>query len=88
MNSLLRCAYIEERCNSCGGNYRVTLYDMLLEHNVGREWQSPRPCSVCSVESLQYMALIPEALLRRLDRAWTGIAQTATEAGFELKVSG
>lgn len=88
MDSLLRCAYIEEYCHACGGAYRVTLYDMLLEHKVSREWQSPRPCSVCSVESLEYMSLIPETLLVGLDEAWTAIAAAASGAELELKIGG
>lgn len=87
MNSLLRCAYIERFCNVCGKTFRVTLLEILMEHQVQHEWDAPRHCSVCSLENRQVMWAIPESLIENLNRAWEEVAEAAKKAGIELQVN-
>ncbi len=88
MNSLLALAFFERRCNACGGSFRVTLQGILMEHEVNREWKSPHPCSVCSLENRQAMWAIPIAFIEDLNRAWNEVASAAERVGVELQVGG
>jgi len=88
MDSLLRYAYIEQRCNACGGSYRVTLYEALVEHQVQREWRSGRHCELCSMPDSLLVSAIPADLLDDLNAAWEQAVCGAMEAGVELKVGG
>lgn len=86
MDSLLRYAYIEQRCNACGGSYRVTLYEAHAEHQVQRTWRSARHCEVCSTPDSPLVTRIPPELVDNLHAAWERILEVAREAGLELKV--
>lgn len=86
MNSLLQYAYVESRCNACGGSLDVTLLDMSMEQQVRREWRSPRPCVNCSLENMQIMRVLPEELVRDLGHAWEKVAAAASAAGVELRL--
>jgi hypothetical protein len=86
MNSLLRYVYVESRCNACGGSLDVTLLDMFMEHQVRREWRSPRPCGECALENMQLMRVLPERLVEDLNRAWEEVAAAASAAGLELRL--
>lgn len=86
MNSLLRYAYVEGRCNACGGILGVTLLDMLKEQQVRREWRSPRPCVDCVLENNQLMRVLPERLVENLNLAWAEVAAAASAAGVELRL--
>ena len=86
MNSLLSCAFFEQRCNACGGSFRVSLQQVLMEHRVNHEWQSPHPCSVCSIENRQAMWAIPVTVIEELERAWERVASAAERAGIPLVV--
>ena len=85
MDSLLRYAYIEQYCNACGGSYRVTLYEALIEHRVQREWESGRRCSHCAVEASSLFASVPAELIEDLDASWERVAGAAAGAGLDLK---
>lgn len=85
-DSLLRYAYVERRCNACGGSYRVTLEEMLKEHQVQSEWRSTRPCSVCSIENRPLMSAIPSELIADLSQAWERVAHAAEKVQFDLRV--
>lgn len=85
-DSLLRHAFIEQHCNECGDSYRVTLYDLLLEHRIHREWVSPRPCNVCTApESRPLLRGLSAPLLEELQGAWEQLAETAAANGLELE---
>jgi len=86
MTSLLEHAFVENRCNECGGSYRVTLYDALMEHQVQREWQPVRPCSACSGVTSALATVVPEARLEALNHAWQQVAQAAADAGLDLRL--
>lgn len=87
MSNLLRCAYVERPCHACGGSFRVTLHEMLMEHRVNREWESTRKCSVCSLENRQLMWVVPPELLENLERAWQDTLEAAEKAGVELQTT-
>jgi hypothetical protein len=86
MNSLLQYAYVESRCNACGGSLNITLLDMVMEQQVRREWRSPRPCVDCALENNQPMRVLPEQLVETLQRAWEEIVTAASAAGVELQL--
>jgi hypothetical protein len=86
MSSLLACAYLQQRCNNCGGEYRVSLQDLFAEHAVQREYTPRFGCSFCSAENVQLMRAFPESLLAQIDASWTEIARIAEAAGLELYV--
>ena len=85
-DSLLRYAYIEQPCNACGGSYRVSLQEILMEHRLHDEWQPARPCGTCSLESRQLMWRIPPELVESLGAAWERVAQAAEDVQLGLKV--
>ncbi len=86
MENLLQHAYVEQRCNACGGSYRVSLYDALAEHRVQGDWQSGRNCSLCSVQELPALSAIPAELLEGLNEAWERVVRAADQAHLDLKV--
>jgi len=86
MNSLLQYAYVQSRCNACGGTLDVTLLDMFMEYQVHREWQSPRPCVNCALANMQLMRVLPEELVTDLHRAWEKVAAAASASGVELRL--
>jgi hypothetical protein len=77
MDSLLRYAYVEEPCNSCGGHFTTTLLDALMEHRLHKEWNPPRPCSVCAGENSAFSARLSRELLEQLDSAWQAVRDEA-----------
>lgn len=85
MDNLLRQVYINRRCNACGGTFRVTLHDALMENRVQREWQPARPCSVCSADSGPLRSAVPAEALEGLESAWENVRRAAEEAGLELQ---
>lgn len=86
MNSLLQYAYVESRCNACGGSLEVTLLDMFMEQQVRRAWRSPRPCANCALEDMQLMRVLPEELVTDLYHAWEELAAAASAAGVDLRL--
>ncbi len=60
----------KRRCNACGGAYAVTLYDVLQEKRIQREWRSPRPPRGCHANFDSLVSEIPAELLDDVDRAW------------------
>lgn len=88
MSSILSYAYIEQQCNACGGSYRVTLYEALAAHQVEREWQSSRHCDLCSMPASLLVTAIPAELVENLNAAWEQVAQSARDAGLDLRVGG
>lgn len=88
MESILQHAYFERKCPACGGIYQLTLYDILNEYQVRREWQPTRPCSACSFESRQLLTALPEQVVEKLAQAWTDLVRASTAAGLELHVGG
>lgn len=87
MTNLLQLAYVETPCNSCGGTYRVTLYDMLMEHRLQDEWVPGRPpCTVCSTENQPLMSEISPDLIRNLNVAWEQLSSAAMESKVDLRV--
>ena len=86
MDSLLRYAYVEERCNACGGTFRVTLYDALMTQQVYSDWEPGRPCSTCSVSQSALATTLPSDLLESIDAAWQRIAEIAQDAELNLRV--
>jgi hypothetical protein len=85
MDNLLRHAYVEQPCATCGESYRVTLYDVLLEHRVRQEWHPQRPCSSCAVENTFLLGAIPTSALDQIDRAWSEIVETARARDISLR---
>jgi hypothetical protein len=88
MSSLLACAYLLQRCNNCGGEYRISLQDLLVERAVQREYTPRFGCSFCTAENVQLMRAIPESLLATVDRSWNEILRVAEAAGLELHLAG
>jgi hypothetical protein len=89
MDSLLRYAYYERRCNACGGTYRVTLLDALMEGEVGEDWRSPRHCEQCSIAATPMVSgAVPHELLKNLGAAWELVANASREAHLDLRVGG
>lgn len=86
MQNLLQYAYVEKRCNQCGGSYHITLYEMLMEHRANDEGPAARGCSVCSLEARQVMWTIPAGLLEELETAWEAVRAAAEEAHAGLKL--
>lgn len=86
MQELLQCASVERRCNACGGTYRITLYEMLMEHRTHAESPPVRRCSICSLEERPAMWTIPAPLLDDLERAWEAVRAAADDAGVDLKL--
>ena len=86
MSSLLQFAFVDEHCNACGERYRVTLYDLLQEYRVQREWRPGRPlCSACSVSPSRLLHAIPEAAIEALAAAWEDVVEAARHAGLDLR---
>jgi hypothetical protein len=86
MDSLLRYAYVEEPCNSCGGHFTTTLLDALTEHRLHKEWNPPRPCSVCAGENSAFSARLSRELLEQLDSAWQAVRDEAKAASYDLRL--
>lgn len=87
MTSLLQCAYVEQRCNACGGRYHLTLAELLMERRVERDWQPARPCSLCAGDGGQQLPAIPVELLEELESSWQRVAAAAAQTGVDLQVS-
>lgn len=87
MDNLLQAAFVDEHCNACGASYRVSLYDLLQEYRLQREWHPGRPtCAACSLTHSSLMAAVPEADVEALASAWERVAQGARNAGITLRV--
>lgn len=85
MESLLRYAFIEQRCNVCGHQYPVTLLETLMEQRLLREWHSPRHCAQCEAAASPLVDSVPADVLETLERAWESASAAVTNAGFELQ---
>lgn len=75
MESILQCAYIDERCNACGGSYRVTLYEALQRTRLEDDWVSARPVEACHAEYDALLAAIPRDALEAVEDAWRNLAR-------------
>jgi hypothetical protein len=86
MDNLLQAALVDEHCNACGDTYRVTLYDLLQEYRLQREWRPGRPtCAACSMAHSSLMTAIPEDAVEALSAAWERIAEAARAGGLDLR---
>lgn len=70
MDSPLRYVYFANRCNACGGEFVITLLDVLQQHRLTEEWTGARPCAECHGEYFALLDRVPADLLRTLAQAW------------------
>jgi len=87
-DDLLLAAYVDQHCHECGGSYRVTLYDLLAEHRLLKEWVPARSCTACSTDLFLLLQSIPESALASLEQAWREVVQAAETSGVALRVGG
>ena len=74
----------QHRCNACGEMYAVTLYEVLQEKQLEREWQSARPSRGCHTNFDALLDAIPAEHLADLDRAWERLI-SSLPPGIELE---
>jgi hypothetical protein len=86
MDSLLSYAYLEESCPHCRDVVPVTLYEILLEQQIQREWQPVRRCEGCAEPRGHAVNAIPEVELDRLAAAWDALRVALAARGVRLHV--
>jgi hypothetical protein len=86
MDSLLSYAYLEEDCPHCRQTIPVTLYQILLEQQLQREWQPIRACERCTVPRDHAVYAVPERELGQLAAAWNTLRAVVTARGVRLQV--
>ena len=86
MDSLLRHAFIEERCNACGHTYAFTLSDALAEQRAMAEWERPYECEECRVAASPLVDRVPLDVLEALEAAWLEARDAVHAAGFTLSI--
>ena len=84
MTNLLQAASIDQRCPVCGGIYRVTLYDVLQQHRLSKEWQSPRPAHL---EPAPVAAAVPVPELEELAQAWDRLAAVIKAKSLDFHIA-
>lgn len=86
MDSILQLASITRPCNSCGGTFTVTLYDIVIERRLQQEWRPARMCSSCSVEDTFLLNTLPVEALENIAGEWERVAAAAQEKGIDIQL--
>lgn len=68
-NGLLQAVYFTERCNVCGGDYPVTLYEIFAEQTLDQTWEEARPCARCVQTRSRLIDAVPRVELAILAEA-------------------
>lgn len=86
MDHLLKYAYLTRRCHHCGDQFDLTLYHVLQEHRLEREWQGGRPCDACHSEWPAMVEAVPRAELEGLAQAWDALRSAIEGRSLELRM--
>lgn len=85
VEDILRHAFVERPCNVCGGQYRVTLYDVLQEQRLqGSEWK-PR-CQECHAGVDSLVRRVSQERIEALASAWTALREDLGSDALRLQV--
>ena len=86
MDSLLSYVYFEEHSPNGTDVVPVTLYQVLMEQQIQREWRSARPGVGDTVPVIHATRVIPEQELKQFAAAWDALRAVITARGVALHV--
>lgn len=87
MENLLNRAYFRQHCHECGHSYALTLYGVLQEQRIRREWLNHQNREVSDPDTRHIIDTIPEEALEELEAAWERVASASEAAGLSLLIS-
>lgn len=82
MERLLDHVLVTRRCNACGGNYHVTLFDILRAQQATSEWK-PR-CEGCAPQLDSLVRQLPRERLEAVSEAWVALWKELEERQVEV----
>lgn len=75
---------LRHRCAACGDEYGVSLYEVLQEKRLEREWRSARPSRGCHANFDGILNAIPASHLEEVHSAWERLV-ASLPAGIQLQ---